>query len=259
MPVHRSTESPAIGILRWEEGGSPRGLEQLEELPGNSVNPASYDFPVDLRRVQGANIQTILESPSQDALRAMIREARRMERRGVRAITTSCGFNAIFQNELADAVDIPVFTSSLMQVPLVQTMMGEEQMVGIITAKKSALTPHHLRNVGIDDRVPVHIEGLDACSEWNKIFSSPDTDIVTRKVGEDLVEMACALTARLKIGALIFECTDLPPFSDAVRKATGRPVFDFITLTNLVYQAVGTSCRSAEENPPRAGDNCRSG
>jgi len=103
-------------------------------------------------------------------------------------------------------------------------MLGGEQIVGIITAKKSALSRRHLRSVGIDDQVSVHIEGLDACAEWNKIFSSPDSDIDIRKVEEDVVEMARSLTERSRIGALVHECTDLPPFSGAVRKATGWPV-----------------------------------
>ncbi len=37
--------------------------------------------------------------------------AKEVEKEGVRAITTSCGFNAIFQEALANAVNIPVFTS----------------------------------------------------------------------------------------------------------------------------------------------------
>ena len=37
-----------IAILRWESGHVPQGLMQLEQLPGNSTNLASYPFPVKL-------------------------------------------------------------------------------------------------------------------------------------------------------------------------------------------------------------------
>jgi len=40
------SKTPLIGILCWEEGCSPRGLVQLEELPGNSTNPKTFEFPV---------------------------------------------------------------------------------------------------------------------------------------------------------------------------------------------------------------------
>eukprot|EP00964_Phaeocystis_antarctica_P141049 scaffold106024_cov75-Phaeocystis_antarctica.AAC.1 len=38
--------------------------------------------------------------------------------------------------------------------------------------------------------------------------------------------------ANPKLRAIIFECTELPPYSDAVREATGLPVFDSITVSN---------------------------
>ena len=130
------SKTPLIGVLCWEEGCSPRGLVQLEELPGNSTNPKTFAFPVKYSRVKGANIHTILEKPCQKVLQSMIQEARKMEEQGIGAITTSCGFNSIFQRELADSVNIPVFTSSLMQIPFVRNMIRKQQAVGVITAKK---------------------------------------------------------------------------------------------------------------------------
>jgi len=227
-----------IGILCWEEGCSPRGLAQLEKLPGNSTNPETFDFPVTYGRIKGANIHTILENPCQQVLQSMIDEARKMEARGIRAITTSCGFNAVFQRELADSVRVPVFTSSLMQIPLVQTMLAKQQTVGVITAKKLALTEKHLQRVGIKDQRSIHIEGLDAGTEWNKIFISPNQEIDIPAIKNDLVHIACSMMKNADIGAFVLECTDLPPFADAIRKATGRPVFDFVTLTNYIYQAI---------------------
>ena len=161
-----------------------------------------------------------------------------MEEQGIGAITTSCGFNSIFQRELADSVNIPVFTSSLMQIPFVLNMIRKQQAVGVITAKKSALSEQHLENVGINKQMLIQIQGMEACTEWNKIFSSPDKDINISIVENDIVSRACSMMERSDIGAFVLECTDLPPFSNAVRKATGRPVFDFVTLTNFVYHGI---------------------
>ena len=229
---------PLIGILCWEEGCSPRGLVQLEKLVGNSTNPETFKFPIKYARVKGANIHTILENPCHKTLQFMINEAQKMEKQGIKAITTSCGFNAIFQRELSDSVNIPVFTSSLMQVPLVHHMLIEQQSIGIITAKKLALSEKHLENAGITKQIPVQIQGLEDCSEWNKIFSSPEEDIDISTVEKDVVSSACSMMSEADIGAFVLECTDLPPFSNAIKKATGRPVFDFVTLTNFVYQGI---------------------
>ena len=165
--ININDNTPLIGILCWEEGCSPRGLVQLEKLVGNSTNPESFEFTIKYSRVKGANIHTILENPCQKTLQSMINEAQIMEKQGIKAITTSCGFNAVFQRELSDSVNIPVFTSSLMQVPLVHHMLTEQQSVGIITAKKSALSEKHLENAGITKQMRVQIKGLEDCSEWN--------------------------------------------------------------------------------------------
>lgn len=233
-----SSQAPSIGILCWEEGCSPRGFEQLESLVGNSTNPDTFRFPVKYSKIKGANIHTILESPCQNTLKSMINEAKEMEKQGIKAITTSCGFNAIFQKELANAVNIPVFTSSLMQVPMVQNMLGEHQSLGVITAKKSALSTKHLQNVGINVDIALHIEGLETSTEWNKMFLSPGDDIDLAKIESDIIDIVSLMMAQSDIGAFILECTDLPPFADIIRKVTGRPVFDFVTLTNFVHQSL---------------------
>lgn len=243
----KETSAP-IGILCWEEGCVPRGLVQLETLKGNSTNPDSYDFPVRFCRVKGANIQTILENPDKEVLQEMIREARSMTADGVKAITTSCGFNAIFQRELADALDVPVFTSSLLQVPLVQAMLGKEREIAVITAKKAALRESHLRTVGISEIFRVRILGLEECPEWGKIFTKPEEDVSLENIREEVVEVASAAVLRYPaVGAFVLECTDLPPFSRSIREKTGLPVFDFLTLVDMVHSSLGSAGNEAND------------
>ncbi len=229
-----------IGILCWESGQAPRGLVQLESLRGNSTNPDSYDFPVRFCRVKGANIQTILEKPSMAIMEKMIDEADNMAKEGIRAITTSCGFNAIFQKGLADALGVPVFTSSLLQVPFVHQILGRRSEIGVITAKKAALKEEHFRAVGITPDIPVKVFGMEENPEWNKIFIAPGEDVDLDVIRTEVIGTAMkAVEKNPGIGAFIMECTDLPPFSQAIREATGRPVFDFITLVNYVNKALG--------------------
>lgn len=238
MIRENSSKTPLIGILCWEAGHVPRGLEQLEELPGNSTNPDTFEFPVRYSRIKGANIVTVLEKPSRAVLQSMISEACKLVEQGVEAITTSCGFNAIFQRELADSVNVPVFTSSLMQIPLVQNMIGKQESIGVLTAKRSALSEVHLQSVGITNLDSIHIEGLEQCTEWNKIFSSPNEELDIHKIEKDVLRIADSMLKTYDTRAFVLECTDLPPFADAIRKTTGRPVFDFVTFTNFVYQSI---------------------
>ncbi len=169
----------------------------------------------------------------------MIAAAKEMEQAGIKAITTTCGFNAFFQQELAGAVSVPVFTSSLLQVPLVHCMLKREQRIGIITADKGALTPAHLEHAGIGRGTPVSIAGMENTGEFAKVRTDPTATLDADKFIREVVAVAEMLaTEHQDLGAIVLECTDLPPASAAIRHALGLPVFDIVTLTNMVYASV---------------------
>jgi hypothetical protein len=237
--VSKPSDAPKIGILCWEKGRVPKGLMQLETLVGNSTNPASYSYPVRLCPVLGANVHTILENPDPAVLRTMIADARNMVAGGIKAITTSCGFNAIFQRELAAAVNVPVFSSSLLQVPLVRQMHGPASEICILTAQANALRAEHLTSVGIANASGLHICGLEACQAWNTIFTDPEAEVDLQVIEREVIGTALnALKQNPNIRAFVLECTDLPPFSVAIRNQTGLPVFDFITMINYLHSTL---------------------
>ena len=228
-----------IAILRWESGHVPQGLMQLEQLPGNSTNPASYPFPVKLVEVKGANTDTVILHPSQKLLEDMIQLAKELEKEGVRAITTSCGFNAIFQEALANAVKIPVFTSSLLQVPFAQALVGRDRAVGVITASASSLSEKHLRACGITDEMHPIVMGLENAPEWSKIFDHPDDSFDMDLVTEEILNVARqGVKDHPEIGAIVLECTDLPPFARRIREELDIPVFDFNSMIGHVAMAL---------------------
>ena len=217
----------------------PQGLLQLETLPGNSTNPASYDYDVRFHRVSGANAHTILEKPDLAVLRTMIADARMLVSQGAKAITTSCGFNAIFQRELAGGVGVPVFTSSLLQVPFARQIHGPQSEICVITANARALGCEHLKSVGIANADGLHIVGLEQCSEWNRMFTEPDAEVDLDVIEQEVLGTALhALKAHPGIRAFVLECTDLPPYSAAIRRQSGLPVFDFITMVNYLHSAI---------------------
>jgi hypothetical protein len=232
---------PVVGMLCWESGKYPKGFDQLATLVGNTTNPATFDFPILYERVKGANYETVVLRPSEEVLNEMVKASLKMVNEGVKVVATSCGFNIIFQDKLARAVNSVgkalVATSSLLLVPLVSRMLGGRR-VGIMTANSDALTKEHLRAAGIDDSVPVCIMGIQDVGEWRKMIEDPEATIDLRKLEQEVTEKAKQLVNQCPdIGAIVLECTDLPPFAPSIRKATGLPVFDVNMLITMLYKA----------------------
>jgi hypothetical protein len=126
----------SVGILMLDT--------RFPRIPGDMGNAATFDFPVRYHRVAGASPDRVVRQGQRELLPAFVEGARFLEREGVRAITTNCGFLAQFQPELAAAVSVPVFTSSLMLVPLVWRMLPPGRAVGVMTVDASSLRPAHL-------------------------------------------------------------------------------------------------------------------
>jgi len=237
--MNSQSRQPLIGMLCWERRTIPSALRELSKLPGNATNPLTFPFPVLYEPILGANIDTVVKQPSRDLLASMIEACQRMEKKGIRAITTSCGFNALFQKELANSINVPVFASSLLQVPFVHRMLRVDRTIGIITADKASLTRAHLEAVGIDRSIPVHIAGLEETTAFSHSDVDSSNPLDIQHFREELLDIVTLLLERgPHTGAIVLECTDLPPFADDIRQATNLPVFDIVTLTKFVYDSL---------------------
>ncbi len=229
----------------WD--GEPIGILILDAaypcVPGNVGNATTYPFPVRFHEVRGASIERLLNQRDLSLLEPFIEGARKLEAEGVRAITGACGFMALFQQEIADAVDIPVFMSSMMQVPFITRTLKKGRKVGIISANASVMTEKHLRNVGITADMPIVLYGMEGKYEFRSSVleekGTMDTDVIEKEILEvcDLM-----LKEHPDVAAIELECSDLPPFAAAVHAHTGLPVFDFITMIRHMESALNPTC-----------------
>ena len=83
---------------------------RFPRVRGDMGNAATFPFPVRYHRVAGANPDLVVRRGAAGMLDGFIDGARQLEREGVGAITTNCGFLVKFQGELAASVRVPVFT-----------------------------------------------------------------------------------------------------------------------------------------------------
>lgn len=214
--------------------GVPLGILMLEarfpRIPGDMGNGTTWPFPVLYRVVSGASPDRVVMRNAAGLLPDFIDAAKDLVRLGAEAITTNCGFLSLFQRELAEAVGVPVATSAMMQVPWVQATLPPGKRVGIVTVSKSSLTPAHLQGAGVPLDTPV--VGTENGREFFRVLIKAEKDDMDVDLAEqDVVQAARDLVAaNPDVGAIVLECTNMPPYAAAVQRATGLPVYDIYSM-----------------------------
>ena len=207
---------------------------------GDIGNAQTFAFPVHYRTVASASPRRVVIERDPALLAPFIDAARALEREGVAAVTTSCGFLALFQREMAAALAVPVWTSSLLLVAEIEAGWRDGRRVGVVTADAASLTAEHLGAVGARADTPV--EGLANDSPFRATLLDDLDTLDEDEARQATVAAAERLVARRPdVRAIVLECTNLPPYADAVRAATGLPVHD---ITTLVRSRLGTSARA---------------
>ena len=122
--------------------GARLGILMLEarfpRIPGDMGNAGTWPFPVLYKVVSGASPQRVVAEKAAGLLPNFVAAAKELEALGADGITTNCGFLSLYQKELAAAVSVPVATSSLMQVPMIQSTLPAGRRVGVLTVSAAA-------------------------------------------------------------------------------------------------------------------------
>jgi hypothetical protein len=214
--------------------GAPLGILMLEarfpRIPGDMGNGTTWPFPVLYRVVGGASPDRVVLKGAAGLLPDFIAAAQELIRLGAEAITTNCGFLSLFQREMAAALRVPVATSSLMQVPWVQATLPPGKRVGLVTVSASSLSPAHLEGAGVPLDTPV--VGTENGREFFRVLIKAEKDDMDVGLAEqDVVNAALELVAKHPdIGAIVLECTNMPPYAAAVQAATRLPVYDIYSM-----------------------------
>jgi Asp/Glu/hydantoin racemase len=212
----------AVGILMLEA--------RFPRIPGDMGNATSWDFPVLYRIVRGASPDLVVRRNAEGLLPDFIAAARELVADGVDGITTNCGFLSVFQRKLADAVGVPVATSSLMQVGMVNALLPPGRRTGILTISASTLTPAHLAAAGVPECTPIGT--TEGGREFTRAILGNELELDVAAAEADNVDAARAMTsAHPDLGAFVLECTNMVPYAAAIRRTTGLPVF---TIHNFV-------------------------
>ena len=179
---------------------------------------------------------------STDVKTRFIEAIKYLEAEGVNGYTGDCGFMMNFQQLARMNTKLPVYMSSLCQLPSVTCAYGQNEKIAIFTANGVSLAP--MRDLirdecGVDTEqeryIIVGCENVDHFGDEVAKGLKVNTDLATPGIVQKALETQAA---NPEIRAFLFECTELPQFSDAVRAATGLPVYDSITMSDSFMSGV---------------------
>lgn len=226
VPDCRYVSGHSIGIIAVDL--------KYPKLPGNVVNATTYQFPVLYKKVE-FQIEQLFEGDS-NLKEIIIQAAKELEQEGVRAVVGACGFFANFQKDVADALEIPAFLSSMVQLPIIKTGLKTGKKIGIITASGNDITDKMLHDMGVAPE-DCYIEDIGSVEGFKTIrYEYPYLD--NESIAQTVVQAAKNLVEQHDdVGAILLECSDIPPYAYMVQDAVNLPVFDFITLINWAHHA----------------------
>lgn len=221
--------------------GEPVGILMLdtdfERLLGDAGNPRTWPFPVRIRKVKGATVSAVVDKGA-DGLAAMFIDAGNalVREEGVSAITTTCGFLVVHQQALAAALPVPVATSSLLQIPIVDNLLPRGKRTGVLTFDARGLNLAMLAAAGARADTPV--VGLPPEGQFHRRIREnvpPDLEALDAEV-QAVTERF--LKERPEVGALVVECANLPGYSATLAERFGLPVYDLVTMVRWLKAAV---------------------
>ena len=216
-------------------------------FPGDVRNASAFPYPIQYEIAEGVDNYTLVwEADKSPCREPILRAAKKLERMGCRAIAAECGYFAYFQKDVAGSVDVPVFMSSLLQVPFIQQVIGPDKAVGVVCAQKRFLTDTHLLNVGIDVNSNFIVAGAQdeyGCPQFDNLWDPekrpPVPEIYYDRAESDMLRVCREVVAdHPSIGAIMLECTGMQPFARAVQRTLDLPVFSWGTLLDYAFSVV---------------------
>jgi aspartate/glutamate racemase len=205
---------------------------------GDIGHPDSFPVPTRRLVVRGATAPKVVQDAAglltSGLLDAFIVAARKLERQGAAAITTSCGFLVLFQRELQEAVQVPLVTSSLVMLP---PLLQARRQVGLLTISSALLGPEHMTAAGVPhDRIAdVIVQGVEPKGEFASVILGDRTRMDATKAQREVVDAARELKSRAPaIDTVVLECTNLPPFASQIEQATGLRTLSLLQCETLL-------------------------
>lgn len=128
-----------------------------------------------------------------------------------------------------------------MQIPSILAFLPKGYVIGVLTYDGARLGSDHLRQLSIDPSY-VHIRGMPANGHLRAIIQNGaqyDESFMEREMVNEAVALVKEMQSRGKLlGAIVLECTQMPPYAEAIQKKVDVPVYDVYTMGIWFYSGL---------------------
>lgn len=220
----RQTKVAILGVMMLDT--------HFPRPPGDIGNASTFACEVRFEVVPAASAARVVRAGTPDpSLLAPFLEARdRLVAAGAGLVTTSCGFLAAFQPQLAAGCPVPVVASALLQLSSVDAALAAAgRRAGVLTVHAGRLGATHFAAVGA--RVDTPVAGIENGRHLAGVLLNDLPELDMQAAEADVVDAGRQLLAvHPEVGALVLECTNMPPYRAALAAAVGVPVHDLLTM-----------------------------
>ena len=211
---------------------------------------STFPFPVRYGVVPRFALERVVDRPDDALLALFIRAAADLISQGCVGITSTCSFLARWQRELTLSLTVPVLSSSLLQVPMLQRVLPHRQRVGIVIHSAIEVDTATLQAVGADAFVAVECVDPDGCFV-SALRDGRSSDHHARIAAEVIAATRRLVASHTHIGAVVLESAGMSPYRDAVEAAVSVPVFGAAQLISWFYSGLRGSRVVYAHNPWR--------
>ena len=196
-------------------------------IKGDVASHETYLEPIKVEKIPQASVaKVVTATPDQNDMTSFLASASAINS-GIGV--TSCGFLGYWQDQLNRHCPRPFIASALVDLPQWQQQYAPDEMAIITFDEKVLSTPLYAPLLaGFSGQVI----GLHPEMHLKKVISDDHPQLDQQRAETELIAHLKASLDFSAIKALVFECTNLPPYRRAMKSALNVDIYDILTSIN---------------------------
>jgi hypothetical protein len=205
-------------------------LRLQSEFPrplGDSANPLSHDFPVQVSVIADATVDRVIYDGAKGLVSRFVEVANEQITLGAIAVGTSCGFLFEHQATIQRQIAAPFISSSLIMLD-----KGLSEPIAVLSFDGDALIESDWFKLVRVRYQKMIVGGLPKAGHLYTVIRNNQTELNSQLASLEVVKSALDLarTSQLKFGlapkTLLLECTNLGPYKVAIQNALNEAKYE---------------------------------